>query len=73
MTSENTDLVVETLDEAERDFVLGSAIGGEPIPVTLDHFDEVLVGLESLARELGTSIVEELARRGFARVVPQTT
>jgi hypothetical protein len=42
----DTDLVVETLDEAERDFVLGSAVGGESIPVTLDHIGEALVGGE---------------------------
>src|SRR5262249_36309358 len=44
----DADFVVETLDEAEGDFVLGPAIGGDAVPVTLDHRRELLVGLEPL-------------------------
>ena len=34
---EDADLVVETFDEVERDPVLGSAVGGDAVPVTVDH------------------------------------
>jgi hypothetical protein len=33
----DADLVFESLDEAEGDLVLGSAIGGRPVPMMLDH------------------------------------
>jgi len=42
----DANLVVETLDEAKRDFVLRTAIGGDAIPVTIDQRRELLVGLE---------------------------
>ena len=44
----DADFVVETLDEAEGDFVLGTAISGDAVPVTIDHRGELLVGLEPL-------------------------
>src|SRR6516164_1377912 len=34
-TLEHADLVVEPLDEAERDFVLQPAVGGNAVPMTL--------------------------------------
>jgi hypothetical protein len=46
-TLKNTDLVVQSFDEAERDFVLGLAVGSDPIPVSLDHVSKVLVGLQA--------------------------
>ena len=44
----DADLVVEPLDESERDLVFRLAIGGDPIPMTHDHFGELLVGREPL-------------------------
>ena len=56
---DDANLVVESLDEAERDLVLGSAIGGDAIPMTLDHLGELLVGLETLPLQAGLPILEE--------------
>ena len=47
-TLDDADLVVQSFDEAERDFVLGLAVGGDAVPVPLDHVGEVLVGLQAL-------------------------
>src|SRR2546425_8434034 len=44
-------LVVEPLDEAEGDLVLGGTVGRDAVPVTLDHLRELLVGLEALPLE----------------------
>ena len=46
----DADFVVETLDEAEGDFVVGTAIRGNAVPVTVDHLGELLVGLEPFRR-----------------------
>ena len=35
-------LVVEAFDEAERDLVLGIAVGGDTVPVAIDHVGEAL-------------------------------
>ena len=48
MAVDDADLVVESFDEAERDLVLGLAVGGDPVPMTLDRFGELLVGLQGL-------------------------
>jgi len=48
----DADFVVETLDEAERDLVLGTAIGSNTVPVTIDQGRELLVGLEPLPSNL---------------------
>ncbi len=41
----DANLVVETLDKAEGDFVLGAAVSGDAVPVMIDHRSELLVGL----------------------------
>jgi hypothetical protein len=51
-TLEYTDFVVQSLDEAERDFVLGLAVGSDAIPVSFDHVSELLVGFQTLPFEL---------------------
>ena len=56
---DDANLVVESLDEAERDFVLGSAIGGDAIPMTLDHFRKLLAGFQTLPLQAGFPVVEE--------------
>src|SRR3989442_14950339 len=40
---EDADLVVQPLDEAERDLVLRAAIGRDPVPVPINHRGEFLV------------------------------
>ncbi len=40
---EDTDLVVQPLDEPERDLVLWAAVGGDPLPVLRNHRGELLL------------------------------
>jgi hypothetical protein len=68
---EDADFVVESLDEAERDFVLGFAVSGDAVPVTIDHLGEALAGFETLPFEAGAPVVEEAARPAFAVIVPK--
>jgi hypothetical protein len=70
-TLDDAYLVVQSLDEAERDFVFWYAVSGDPIPVPLDHCREGFVGFESLPLQLRAPIVEELACPGFATVIPE--
>lgn len=68
---EDTDLIVQAFDEAEGDFVLRLAVGGESVPVPIDHVGELLVGFEALPLQLRTPVLEELPCPGFAAVIPQ--
>ena len=70
-TLEDADLVVEALDEAERDLVLWLAVGGDAVPVALDHVGKALFGLEALPLEAGAPVVEEAPCPAFAPVVPE--
>jgi hypothetical protein len=70
---DDPDLIVEALDEAEGDFIFRLAIGGNSIPVSLNHLGELLVRLEPLPLQLFAPALEELPRPGFAVVVPQLT
>ena len=45
---DDADLVVESLDEAQGDLVLGATVGRNPVPVPLDQVGELLVRLEPL-------------------------
>jgi hypothetical protein len=62
----DSDLVVEPLDEAERYLVFGLAVGGDAIPVPLDHLGELLVRLQALPLEARSPVLEELFRPGPA-------
>jgi hypothetical protein len=68
---EDPDLVVEPLDEAERDLVLRFAVGGDAISVAIDHVGEALVGLGPLPAEAGAPVVEEAASPALTPVVPE--
>ena len=68
---EDADFVVEALDEPERNLVPGLAVSGDTLPMALDHFRELLVGLQALPLEAGLPILEELAHPGFALVIPE--
>ncbi len=67
---DDANLVVESFDEAQRDFVLRSAIGGDAIPMTLDHLGKFLVRLQPLPSQAGTPLIEE-ASGPFALVAPE--
>ena len=56
----DADFVVETLDEAEGDFVLGEAVSGDAVPVTIDH-SELLVGLEARPSKCRLPVLEKSA------------
>lgn len=59
---EDADLVVQSLDEAERDLVLGLAISGDAIPMTIDHLGELLEGFEPLSFKARAPVLEEAPR-----------
>ena len=70
-TLDDADLVVQSLDEAERDLVLGFAVGGDSIPMAINHIGELLVGRQALPLEARAPVLEETPRPAFALVVPE--
>src|SRR3954447_20037973 len=66
----DSDLVVEPLDEAQRDFVTLMAIGLDPIPVSLDHPGELPEGLQPLPLQGVFPVREETTGPAGAAVVP---
>src|SRR6266542_2294017 len=70
-TLEDADLVVQSLDKAERDLVLRAAVGRDPLPVPLNHRRELFVGTQALPLERRPPVLEEAARPAFAAVVPE--
>jgi hypothetical protein len=67
----DADLVVETLHETERDLVLGPAVGGNPVPMSLDHRGKLLIGGQALPAEGFSPVVEEPTGPFFVPVIPQ--
>src|SRR5437773_2589165 len=61
-TLEDADLVVQPLDEAERDLVLRATVGRDPLPVALNHHSELLVGAQALPLQRRPPVLEEAAR-----------
>ena len=49
---DDANLVVQPFDKAQRDLVLRLAIGGDSIPMALDHLGDLLVGRKALSQEL---------------------
>ena len=70
-TLKHADFIIQTFDEAERDLILRLAVGGDAIPVSLDHVSEVLVGFQALPFELRPPVLEELPGPCFAVVIPK--
>src|SRR3989442_11008202 len=68
---EDADLVVQPLDEAERDFVVRTAVGREPVPVPVNHRGELLVGPQALPLERRAPVLEEATRPTLPAVVPE--
>jgi hypothetical protein len=69
---DDSDFVVEPLDEAKRDFVLWLAIGGDAGPMAIDHVGELFVGLQPLPLERRPPVVEEAPRPGFVRLLARS-
>src|ERR1700736_96487 len=68
---DHADLVVEPLDEAERDLVLQPAVGRNAVPMTIDHLGEFLIRREPLPLEACAPVLEEAPCPAFAFVAPQ--
>src|SRR6266545_4997506 len=68
---EDADLVVEPLDQADADLVLGSAVRGDAIPVAFDHGRELPVGREPLPLQALLPAVEEGTRPALGLVAPE--
>src|SRR5665647_3423835 len=68
---DDADLVVEALDEAERDLVFGLAVGGDAIPMPVDHFGELFIRCEPLPLQARAPVLEEAPRQTLALVVPK--
>ena len=68
---DHADLVVEPLDEAERDLVLGQAVGGNSVPMTIDHRGELFIGNEPLPLQACTPVLKETPCPGLALVAPK--
>jgi hypothetical protein len=64
-TLDHADLVVEPLDERERDLVLRPAVGGNAVPMTIDHLGKFLVGLDPLPSEVRAPVLEEAPSPAF--------
>src|SRR3989442_2892872 len=68
---EDADLVVQPLDEAERDLILRAAIGRDPVPVPINHRGEFLVRPQALPLEGRPPVLEEPAGPAPPAVVPE--
>src|ERR1035438_365521 len=65
------DLVVQAFHEAKGDFVFWFAVGGDTVPVPLDHGGKLFEGLQTLPFQLRAPALEELSCPGLAVVVPE--
>ena len=70
-TLKHTDFIVQSLDEAERDFVLGFAVRSDAVTVSLNDVSEVLIGFQTLPFELGPPVLEEPPGPRLAVVIPR--
>ena len=70
---DDPNLVVQALDESERHLVLGFAVGGDSVPMSIDHLGEFLVGFEALPLQTRPPVLEEAPRPALALVVPELT
>src|SRR3972149_4699931 len=68
---EDADLVVEPLDETERDLVLRAAVGRDPLPVPVNHRGELFVGPQALPLERRPPVLEEPAGPALPAIVPK--
>src|SRR5918995_7519026 len=68
---EDADLVVQPLDEAERDLVVRAAVGRDPVPMPVNHRGEFLVGPQALPLQGRPPVLEEAAGPGPPAAMPQ--
>ena len=70
-TLKHPDFVVQSFAKSERDFVLGFAVSGDAIRMSLNHGSEVLVEFLKFPFQLWPPILEELSGPNLAAVIPQ--
>ena len=68
---DDADLVVQPFNETKRNFVLGFAVGGDPIPMLIDHLSEFLVGFQALPLQARSPVLEEPPCPTFPLIAPQ--
>src|SRR3990172_8280049 len=69
--AEAGDVVIQPLDEPEGHLVLDLAVGGDPLPMSVDHLGEFLVRRESLPLQARAPVLEEFACPALALLLPQ--
>src|SRR5262249_1976153 len=67
----DTNLVIESFDEAQGDFVFGSAVGSNAVPMVLDHLRKFLIGYKPLPFERCLPVLKEAPRPAFTLVAPE--
>jgi len=67
----HSDLIVEALDKAQRDLVLGEAVGCDSLPIAVDHLGEFLERFQFLTLQGRTPVLEKLPGPGNAAVFPE--
>jgi len=70
---DDTNLVVQSFDESQRDFVFRSAVSGDAVPMLLNHLRKLLIGPKPLPFERRLPVLKEAPRPAFALVAPQLT
>src|SRR5689334_860944 len=68
---DDTNLVVQSLDESQRHFVFRSAVSRNSLPMTLDHLSKFFKGSKPLPSECGLPVFKEASRPPFALIAPQ--
>jgi hypothetical protein len=68
---DDTDLIVQAFHEAERDFVLGFAVSGDSIPMSINHLGKFLVRFQALPSQACAPVLEESPCPCVTVVVPE--
>ena len=68
---QNTNLVIQSFDKAQRHLVLRLTIGSDAIPVANDHQGEILVRLQALPLQSRPPVLHEPSCPAFLLVIPQ--
>ena len=68
---EHADFVIQPFDETETDFVIWMAIGGDPMPMVLNHLGKLLIRFEPLPFQAVVSSFKEGAGTGLGSVIPE--
>ena len=72
-TLNDSGFIIESFDEAERDFVLWFTVLSDALPVALGHISEFLEWLQALPLESSLPIIEEATRPSFSVIAPHLT